>query len=243
MDKVNPFDRYLYLAQEIHNLPLFTSIPRINSLITKALQANPAAAASLDPMMNRYNTALTQTISLTLSRNIQQDPATMLAMWTQYATDETAMLESVLDITNFKCICSMPLAELQWTAYGLFIPEVVREFWSIVTAIQFFLPIIAAAQKRYVEVYNQKISFAIMLCIVKNFLSKHFPQGWEYINKRIYHAVSGNVENIEESLATILLVEFGNLELNSTKYINMFDIDRITDGAIDRFLVKPFFTK
>ena len=236
MERVKLFERYLYLAQEIHNLPLFNTIPRINHIITKALQSNPAWGATLEPMINRYQTAMVQTVSLTLSRNIQQDPATMVSMWTQYATDETTMLNTVLDLVNFRDICNIPLSDLKWNAYGLYIPKEIQDFWSIVTAVQFLMPIVAAAQKRYVEVYNQNLSFSIMLCITKNFLNNLYPQGWEFINKKIYHAASGKVENIEEFLAQVILTGLGDLELESTKYIDMLDIEHVMDVVLAKFV-------
>lgn len=244
MERVNVFDRYFYLAQEIHSLPVHPAIIRINHLLTKLCMNNPTMGAALTPMIDRYHTALTQTISLTLSRNIKQDPATMVSMWTQYATDETTMLKTVLDLANFRDICAAPLSDLKWSAYGLFIPIQIQDFWSIVTAVQFLMPIVAAAQKRYTEVYNQNLSFSIMLCIVKNFLSELYPAGWKYICEKLYHAAAGRderfkseVENYEEFMARVILTGLGDLELDSTHYINMCDTESVLYNVLGHFLL------
>lgn len=246
MERVNVFDRYLYLAQEIHNIPICNSITRINHLLTKICCSNPQMREALAQMIDRYHTALTQTISLTLSRNIQQDPATMVSMWTQYSTDETAMLNSVLDLSNFHNLCSAPLSDLKWSVYGLYIPKQIQDFWCIVTGIQFLLPVIAAAEKRYLEVYGKLLSFSIMLCIVKNFLRDLYPEGWKYIEEKIYHTAAGkdkwaqfvsNVENFEEFLAQVILSGLADLELDGTKYINMYDIEGVLDYVLSKFLI------
>lgn len=232
MNTVIPYTRFNYLTQEEHVLPLNQTIPRIHSILEQFIRSSAIPPETFNHFLDRYAMVLTQIKDMILSRNIEQNPTAMIANWIGLREDACKLIYEMLDSDPiFFAVMQRPIETSPIYLASSYVPPLVREFWNIVTFLQFMLPIVSESRLRFNEAYRSSLTFSSMLCILDQFIQMKYPNGWEFICNHVYRKAVIVPVGSEDLLGMIALTGLTQLDLSSTSYINMLDIESIL-GAI-----------
>lgn len=227
MERKTLTNLYGYLIEKEFDLPLYQAMNNINWLLAYVYKDDPIG---LSAVMDRQMASSCQAVSLILSRNIDRDPKEVLVEWNNVRSDATNMFKYVLDMENFKRVMSVPVQRCPIALVGGVIAKPVMDFWSIVTATQYFLPIVCECKHKYMEVYNKNLTYANMLCLIENLMIEFYPDGWNYICSKVYQVVNETANG--ELLGIFVLKYLASLLIECMAYVDMCNIDNVIDTIL-----------
>ena len=223
MHRERPFDRYIPLAQEEMELPLFDVIQNLNWLIAESLDQSHIAI-----FMEKYETVFSQLPGVYTSSGACSD-----FLHNYFDAMFDSMVEYPMNI------CPLTMISV-WQ-----LPPYIRETWSIITACQVLLPCIVNCKKVMEHELGKRVPNSIIICVVEQYLKEKNKMGYDFIWSVIdavfddvIKSRPGEIPNdAREALkhdvyADVFLNGFTRVSLLPTHHVNMLDVCKLVSGIV-----------
>ena len=217
MHGIKPFDKFIPLAQEELELPLFDVIQNLNWLITESLDQTHIAV-----FMEKYENVMMKLPEM------QSSPVSC-----------TDLLHNYFD-QMFDRMVEYPISICPLTMISVWdLPPYVRQVWSVITACQILLPCVVACKKSLERQEGKRIPNTIIICVIDQYLKDKFFNGMYFVSEKLNmvfddKAAKVPMNNVLKSdiYADILLNGFTRVSLLPTHHVNMLDVEKIVGDVV-----------
>lgn len=223
MHRNKPFDSYIPLAQEELELPLYDVIQNLNWLIESSLDPSHIAI-----FMEKYNDVFSKLPGVFTTSGLCS------VLLHDYFDD---MFTRMVDYPM--SICPLTMISV-WQ-----LPPYVRETWSIITSCQVLLPCVVNCKKAMEQQLGKKVTNAIIICAVDQYLKEKFQAGFNFITSVIDAVFNDYVKEQNTEIATdarnalkqdvyadVFLSGFTRISLLPTHHVNMIDVAKLVSDVV-----------